>query len=180
MDEIRHQRFSALFVEIGAALRRYVRALVRSHDTADDIVQESFLRAYEHADEGRPPAPLLYSIARNLAIDHHRRTRKLVGEATEGTASDAADCAGETQSLESWLLAQERASVLKDAIERLPAQCRAAFALRVFHSCSYREIADRLAISEKTVESHIARGARETYRYIHRRYQLKDGGSHHG
>jgi RNA polymerase sigma factor (sigma-70 family) len=180
VDHVRHHRFSLLFVETGAALKRYVRRLVRSREMADDIVQETFLRAYEHADGDRPPAALLYSIARNLAIDHYRRERRTQAE-TILSASPAPFVSGVGgDSLESWLLAEERSALLKDAIERLPPQCRAAFALRVFHCCSYKEIAEKLAISEKTVESHISRGARDTYRYLHRRYQLKDGESHHG
>jgi RNA polymerase sigma-70 factor (ECF subfamily) len=59
---------------------------------------------------------------------------------------------------------------MQEAIDRLPPQCRAAFALRVFHECSYKEVADRLGISAKTVEKHIARGLRETHSYLTKRY----------
>jgi DNA-directed RNA polymerase specialized sigma24 family protein len=40
----------------------------------------------------------------------------------------------------------------------------------VFHQCSYKEVADRLGISPKTAEKHIARGLRETHAYLERRY----------
>ncbi len=40
----------------------------------------------------------------------------------------------------------------------------------VFHECSYREVADRLGISVKTVEKHISRGIRETNRYLKAQY----------
>jgi len=176
----RKDAFSKLFANTGEALKRYVRRLVRSRETAEEIAQEAFLRAYEHAKDDRPARPLLYAIAHNLAMDHHRRKR---GPQTEAAGEDRPShvvVQGEGESLESWLLAQERVSLLKDAIERLPAQCRAAFALKIFHDCSYRDIAEKLGISEKTVEGHVSRGIRETYRYMRRRYQLKDVSTDHG
>ena len=76
----------------------------------------------------------------------------------------------ERESLETELLRDERNRLIQEAIDRLPPQCRAAFTLRVFHECSYKEVAERLGISPKTVEKHIARGLHETHRYLNRRY----------
>ena len=62
------------------------------------------------------------------------------------------------------------APVVQEAINRLSPQCRAAFTLRVFHEYSYKEVADHLGISVKTVEKHIARAMRETNGYLKIRY----------
>ena len=174
MTRTRYDLFSRIFVESGEALKRYVRRLVYSRETAEDIAQEAFLRAYEHAEERKPPGPLLYSIAHNLAMDHHRRRRSVQAHALGELRCPNVLAEGESQSLEAWLLAEEQAVLLKEAVEQLTPQCRAAFALKVFHDLSYKTIAERLGMSEKTVESHISRGMRETYRYLRRRYQLKD------
>jgi RNA polymerase sigma-70 factor, ECF subfamily len=181
MPASRNDRFSRLFRDSSGALKRYVQRLVRSRDTADEIVQEAFLRTYEHADDDKPPTPLLYSIAHNLAMDHHRQERRAQTE-TPGEIGSASVLVTEREStsLECWLLAEEQSSLLKRAVERLPPQCRAAFTLRVFHCCSYQEIAEKLGISQKTVEGHISRGMRETYRYLRQRYELKDVSTHHG
>lgn len=179
MAESRSELFARLFAESGAALRRYVRRLVPSRESADEIVQEAFLRTYEHARSDRPPGALLYSIAHNLAMDHHRHARRLKAYTWEEGGAPGAAAAGAGESLESWLLAEERSSLLKNAVEELSPQCRAAFALRVFHGCSYRDIAANLGISEKTVEAHVSRGIRETYRYLHMRYQLKEVAADH-
>lgn len=173
MADSRTEVFARLFAESGAALRRYVRRLVQSQESADEIVQEAFLRTYEHARSDRAPGALLYSIAHNLAMDHHRHARRAQAYTWEaGSPSEPA--AGDCESLEAWLLGEERSSLLKDAVEQLAPQCRAAFALRVFHGCSYRDIAAKLGISEKTVEAHVSRGIRETYRNLRRRYQLRE------
>jgi RNA polymerase sigma-70 factor (ECF subfamily) len=55
-------------------------------------------------------------------------------------------------------------------VASLPPQCRTAFTLKVFHGCSYKEIAEKLGISTKTVEHHIARGLRDTHQYLRERY----------
>jgi RNA polymerase sigma-70 factor, ECF subfamily len=175
----RSEAFGRLFLESGAALRRYVRRLVQSRESADEIVQEAFLRTYEHAQSGRPPGALLYSIAHNLAMDHHRYARRAQAYTWEEVGAPRPVAGGAGESLEAWLLEEERSSLLKAAVEQLAPQCRAAFALRVFHGCSYRDIAGKLSISEKTVEAHVSRGIRETYRYLRRRYQLKEVAADH-
>ena len=86
----------------------------------------------------------------------------------------------ERESLEAELLRDERNRLIQEAIDRLPPQCRAAFTLRVFHECSYKEVAERLGISAKTVEKHIARGLRETHSYIKRRYSPARQDQDHG
>jgi RNA polymerase sigma-70 factor, ECF subfamily len=177
MPDSRNEVFSRLFIESGAALRRYIRRIVRSPETTDEIVQEAFLRAYEHARGDRPPTGLLYSIARNLAMDKHRHDRAVQVETVGDFSSSPVLIESET--LEARALAEEESRLLKDATERLPPQCRAAFALRVFHGSSYKEIAQRLGISTKTVEIHIARGIRDTHRYLRQRYQYKEVSTNH-
>jgi RNA polymerase sigma-70 factor (ECF subfamily) len=85
-----------------------------------------------------------------------------------------ADC----ESLEAGLLRDERDQLIQEAIDRLPPQCRAAFTLRVFHEYSYKEVADHLGISVKTVEKHISRAMRDTNGYLKIRYSATR--RHHG
>ncbi len=70
------------------------------------------------------------------------------------------------------MIRDERNRLVQEAIDRLPPQCRAAFTLRIFHECSYKEVADRLGISVKTVEKHISRAIRETNGYLKGRYSV--------
>ncbi len=169
MPDSRDDLLGRLFSESHRALRRYVRRLVGSRETADDVVQEAFLRTYQHADHVKIPRAFLFSAARNLAADSRRHTRAaktdLLGD------FDAPGVVSWGESPEGQALADEQTRLLKDAVERLTPQCRAAFALKVFHACSYKEIAQRLGISPKTVENHIARALRETHRYLRQRYK---------
>ncbi|MFC4314134.1 RNA polymerase sigma-70 factor [Steroidobacter flavus] len=162
------ETFSKLFAESRQALLRYIRRFVRSSETAKEIVQEAFLRTYRERDSIVTPRAFLFSTARNLAANEIRHRRTVERDAL----SSADELSGEVEqeSLESGLLRDERNRLIQQAIDRLPPQCRAAFTLRVFHECSYREVADRLGISVKTVEKHISRGIRETNRYLQLHY----------
>ena len=162
------ESFTRLFVESRQALHRYIRRFVRSGETAKEIAQEAFLRTYRERASVITLRAFLFSTARNLAANEIRHRRTVEREVLAG--ADEPEVAPEYESLESGFLRDERNRLVQQAIDRLPAQCRAAFALRVFHEYSYKEVADHLGISVKTVEKHISRGMRETNRYLRARY----------
>jgi RNA polymerase sigma factor (sigma-70 family) len=169
MADSRADLLGRLFSESRPALRRYVRRLVGSRETADDVVQEAFLRTYVNADHVKVPRAFLFSTARNLAADSRRHNR--VTKSDPLGDSDDSEVVSLSESPEGQALADERSRLLRHAIERLSPQCRAAFVLKVFHACSYKDIAQRLGIAPKTVENHIARALRETHQYLRQRYK---------
>jgi RNA polymerase sigma-70 factor (ECF subfamily) len=63
-------------------------------------------------------------------------------------------------------IADEELRLLQQAVAQLPTQCGAVFSLRIFHACSYKDIAERLGISPRTVENHVAHALRETHEYL--------------
>jgi RNA polymerase sigma-70 factor (family 1) len=168
-SESRTETFTKLFAESREALHRYIRRFVGSSETAKEIVQEAFLRTYRQGESVTTLRAFLFSTARNLAANEYRH-RRIV---ERGGFRDCGDSwvKTERESLEAELLRDERNRLVQEAIDRLPPQCRAAFTLRVFHDCSYKEVAERLGISAKTVEKHIARGLHDTHSYLKRRYE---------
>jgi RNA polymerase sigma-70 factor (ECF subfamily) len=169
-SESRTEIFTKLFAESRQALHRYIRRFVGSSETAKEIVQEAFLRTYRQGESVTTLRAFLFSTARNLAANEYRHRRIMERD----TLGDFGDWRVKTEheSLETELLRDERNRLIQEAIDRLPPQCRAAFTLRIFHECSYKEVADRLGISAKTVEKHIARGLHETHSYMKRRYDV--------
>ena len=167
-SESRTEIFTKLFAESREALHRYILRFVGSSETAKEIVQEAFLRTYRQRESVTTLRAFLFSTARNLAANEYRHRRTMERDALGNFADSWVKT--ERESLEAELLRDERNRLIQEAVDRLPPQCRAAFALRVFHECSYKEVADRLGISAKTVEKHIARGLRETHTYLKRRY----------
>jgi RNA polymerase sigma-70 factor (ECF subfamily) len=166
--ESRTEIFTKLFAESRDALHRYIRRFVGSSETAKEIVQEAFLRTYRQRESVTTLRAFLFSTARNLAANEYRHRRIVERDGFRDFGDSWV--ATERESLEAELLRDERNRLILEAIDRLPPQCRAAFTLRVFHQCSYKEVAERLGISAKTVEKHIARGLHDTHSYIKRRY----------
>jgi RNA polymerase sigma-70 factor, ECF subfamily len=168
------ERLAQLFAESRASLRQYVRRWIRSPAQAEEIVQEAYLRTLERGAAVETPRGFLFSTAHNLAANARRHERiaktDLVGDLM-GDSDESRVYIEYEPSAEEVLLAQEERRLLQEAIDHLPPQCRSAFALKAFHGCSYREIADRLQISVRTVEKHIARGMRETFEYVTERFR---------
>jgi len=175
MSETAYEALARVFAATRVALRRRLRRLLPPSSDAEDVVQEAFLRAVEKADEVNVPEAFLYTAARNVAIDEGRRAKR--ARSLVHGAQDVFD-AGPVVSLEEQLLAEEKARLFGRALQRLPHRRRAAFAMKMYEGCSYKEIASVLGLSEKTVENHIARALRDTHEYVSKAYGSK--GPNHG
>lgn len=159
------------FEEIVARYQRRVYGtafrIVRRHDVADDVAQETFVRAYQALatfDSSRPFGPWVCRIAANLAINHVRSPRAREEPLPETHTQEPAP----TGPLDA-LLDGEARRVLDQALLTLPGEQRAVFVLRVFEELSYKEIAEALGIQMGTVMSRLAR-ARERLREALRPY----------
>lgn len=143
--------------------------MTRRHEVADDITQDTFVRAYRNLgrfDLGRPLQPWLVKIAVNLSINHlngaARREQSLYTEDSPGgprqpfSGTNGADEPLESDPQRS-LEAKEFASDLERAVESLSPEQRAVFILKVVEGLRYEEIAKTLDISEGTVMSRLSR-----------------------
>lgn len=147
---------SALYRREAPRLRRYFHARVGRSDEVGDLVQEAFTRLAGRRLPGplKNPAAYLQRIARNLLVDRSRRhaaAPPFVDVGNDGLPEVAvAPDQGCDLEAEQMMTAYER------AVEALPPRTREVFLLHRLGELSYQEIADRLAISPRTVEWHIA------------------------
>jgi len=167
-------------------VRRYQRRvfavayrIVRRHDIAEDVAQDTFIRAY-HAigrfETGRPFGPWVVRIAANLAINFRRSPRAREDALPDGHGETPAREAGPL----GQLLDREASAVLEEAVAQLPQEQRAVFILRVSENLSYQEIAETLGLAIGTVMSRLARARgklREALQpYLHHAAPRAEGG----
>jgi RNA polymerase sigma-70 factor (ECF subfamily) len=139
---------------------------------AQDLTQEVFLRVFRTLKTFRSAegsfGTWLARVARNLLIDHYRRTRQervtdpiedqiAVLEEKGATASERPDHA---------LAGREASRILQAALQKLSPDLREAVILRDLQEMEYREIAEVLGIPEGTVKSRINRGRAELTRLL--------------
>lgn len=107
----------ALYAEHGGALMGYVLRLTGGdRQQAEDVVQETLLRAWRHpgALTGRPVRPWLFTVARNLVVDAHRARRARPPE-TDDAALEAVPVGDDIdRALESWTVAEALADLTPD------------------------------------------------------------------
>jgi RNA polymerase sigma-70 factor, ECF subfamily len=153
--------FDALLVRYQNRLYRYLVRLTANPAAADDLFQETWLKVITRIhryDERRPFEPWLFSVARNLAIDHLRKVspESLDEPSASGEAKVARLGADEPGSLER-LLARERQDLLESKLAELPALYREALSLRFEEEMGFEEIAEVLRAPVSTVKSRVQR-----------------------
>jgi RNA polymerase sigma factor (sigma-70 family) len=148
------------------ALRAYLRSRFPSLSDQADIVQESYARLLRaHAtQEIRCPRALLFTTARNLALDFLRHQQVL-------PMQPVTDSVGQSVVIEDAgahdLIDRSREhEVLAEALHALPERCREVVLLRYRQGLSYKEIAVQLGISPETVKVHLAKGLRRCTDYF--------------
>ncbi len=148
--------FEGLFRAYAAPLFRFACRYMRSHEAAEDLVQDVFVHLWLHRDKWAVPDSLnayLYRMARNRALDQIKhativaRWKNEAGRLEEQSA----------EPVDALLHSGELARRVDDIIASLPEHCRTAFVLSRNHGLSYREIAQVMQISVKTVETQMSR-----------------------
>ncbi len=122
--------------------------LARSAPEAEDIVQESFIRAYQkiHLFAGRSSlSSWIYRICVNIGLEHLRRQK--------GTFEDLNDSnCGTTEPDQKKTILRRK---LEKAIRNLPEGCRAVFILHEIEGFNHKEIAEQLKLAEGTSKSQL-------------------------
>jgi len=141
--------FDGIMTRHQAGLFRFIWHMTGCRNDAEELTQETFVRAFFQIHQYRPRAPFsawLYRIARNLCLDYFR-SRAWKEQRRNDTLSDAHDIAALTPRLHS-----EQAEALRIAIDELPVSLREPLILTSLEGHSHEETAQKLGISAKAVE----------------------------
>jgi RNA polymerase sigma-70 factor (ECF subfamily) len=143
-----------------SALMQFLRQNWRDKADIADLRQDVYVRVFEAASRQIPETakPFVLTTARNLLIDRVRRERVIPIETMADL--EALGAASTEISADRALIARDTLASLQAALDKLPPQCRQAILLRKVDGLSRREIAERMGVTERTVNRHIAEGMR--------------------
>ncbi|MES2740807.1 MAG: RNA polymerase sigma factor RpoE [Pseudomonadota bacterium] len=162
------QAFDVLVSKYQRRLMRLVSRLVHDPAEAEDVVQETFIKAYRALRHFRGDSAFytwLYRIgintAKNFLVTQGRRTPTSTDtDAEQAEAFDDGDNLRDINTPESMLASKQIAETVNAAMDLLPMELRTAIVLREIEGLSYEEISDIMACPIGTVRSRIFR-ARE-------------------
>lgn len=170
MTELGHDKFRRLMQPLFDKMYASAYRLTGSRDDAEDLVQETFLKAYrsiERFQEGTNPGAWVYMIMRNTFLNDIRSKKgREVLLFDEAMAERLADTSG------SPITEERMDEELQTVLNSLPPDMKEALVAREISGLSYQEIADTMGLPIGTVKSRINR-AREALK--ERWLRLKGG-----
>ena len=137
--------------------------LLHERDEAEDLAQETFMRAYDRLhifDLDREFGPWIRRIAANLCLNY-LESRKVTVQLDEERDAD------ESQRPEKQVEVQERSAQIRAALLSLPPHYRVVIELRHYQELSYDEIASELKIPLSDVKSHLFRARKLLAEKLH-------------
>jgi RNA polymerase sigma-70 factor, ECF subfamily len=169
--------FEALMRRHNRRLFRVTRSVLRDGDTAQDAVQETYLRAFTRLDSYQPTGKFgawITRVALNEALMIRRRLRGdtiSLDEAGEDALTVEETAASDAPTADQFVEAEHARALLEHAIDALPENFRTVFVLRAVEGLDVRETAECLDINAATVRTRLFRAQRLLRDLLSRRLQ---------
>ena len=149
--------FERVVREYSEQLYWQIRRIVLTHDDADDVLQNVFIKAWTHLDDFHGESRLstwLYRIAVNESIDFTRRKKNQLAVSTDDVESGIAN----QLMADDYFDGDETQAQLQEAIARLPDVQRTVFTLRYYDEMKYSDMSQLLHTSEGSLKAsyHLA------------------------
>jgi RNA polymerase sigma-70 factor (ECF subfamily) len=140
------EAFGELYSRYLDPIYRYIRTRVNEDQTAEDLTEETFIRAFRALDKyeerGLPFSAYLYRVTKNLLVDFYRKQKE------EVTLEKANDIPAQAVAMDESLIRAEKHSMLGQAYKRLPTDYQEIIRLRVILGISTTEAAAWMERSE--------------------------------
>ena len=181
IDRARRDMFETMILPHENSLFGPAMALTHSASDAEDLVQDTLLRAFDRFETFRAdgsPRAWLHTIMRNLFFNSYRKKSRepkqvsleffdpATSSAGGGVASAVAPQQPTVSSPERVVLSQMEGAAVLRAVKALPDEYRAVVVLADIQGLPYQEIADKLAIPVGTVRSRLSRGRERVRRAV--------------
>lgn len=162
-----HDAFRQIFERHARPVLVFIYHLVGNRDVAEELTQETFVRAYSHLAELRDKSKFstwLFGIGKNVAREHLRSKQRENRSFLAGDSSAQAQDAHGSMSPADELLGKELNAAMETALQLLDEDKRVVFALKVLQQRSYQEIAAITGFSLARVKTELHRARIEMRR----------------
>lgn len=156
--------FRKIIEDHSRPLYAHIRSIVFNHDDADDVLQNTFIKAWTNRESYRGESELqtwLFRIATNEALQHLRKTRirKLFFLQNENSAPEPSESASGSD-------AERITKKLEEAMKKLSPQQRVVFSMKYFNEMRYSQIAEILELAEGTLKATYHQAVKKIEEYI--------------
>ncbi|MBN2519524.1 MAG: RNA polymerase sigma-70 factor [Bacteroidales bacterium] len=165
--------FGVLFKNYYNTLCYYAYEFTNSREIAEDIVGDVFHKLWENRTNIKIDTSVkayLFRSVHNHCINYNKH-KLIIRKFETSFTSEHFEAFKETEkiqdSIDDYLIAQELQNKIDDAISILPAQCQQIFKLNRFENLKYKEIAERLNLSIKTIETQMSRAIKKMKEFLH-------------
>ena len=161
LDEVLYEQ---LFKSNYQYLVNFARQYVADDNSCEDIVQKVFIRLWEKRADIKTDQGIkayLFTAVRNRSLNHLRDTKKYRSELLDINCAKA-DIAFEAD----HFAIEELEKKIAEALASLPEKCRLVFEMSRYQEMKYREIAEELSISTKTVEAHMSKALKGLKKHL--------------
>ena len=150
--------FELLYKEHFKGLHSYATTMLKDSQAAEDVVQNTFMKLwklYEAGNSPESPAAYLYR-----SVYHESLNQLKHAQVKMAHQQSVLHGASESSPSSSLAHVREIEAKLEEALRALPEQCRTIFQMSRFEELKYREIADKLGLSVKTIEAQMGKALR--------------------
>jgi RNA polymerase sigma-70 factor, ECF subfamily len=180
----RPEAFGVLSSRYKTAIMSFCFSRVHNRHTAEDLSQETFLRAFQALNKLKDPSSVstwFMSIAHNICVDFHRRRKNLVS--LEGAAKGGPEKSShlrmdvpddEQTPVQQRVINEETYGIILDIIDEMSEEYRVTLSLRYGRSMSCEQIAASLGVSVGTITSRLSRAHKIVRDEIEKRLKTQE------
>lgn len=162
------------YLALREQIARLVMRIVPPREV-EDIVQETYVRIcrVDQKEAIREPRSYIFRTARNLALDHVKRSesRLTAGADMDELSTEDFLLPAEMDPTHAQVASDEEFALFCEAVRLLPRQCRRAFVLKKVYGYTLREIMAEMNLGQATVETHIVNGTKKCVQYLRDRQE---------
>jgi RNA polymerase sigma-70 factor (family 1) len=148
--------YKELFTSLYSPLLLFAKSMVKSRESAEEIVSDVFIRIWEKRRDLEKIDNLrvyLYVSIRNAALNHLKHQKRTTTNSLEEFHAEFTSIYFDPEQL---LITADMLALIKRSIDQLPPKCKIIFKLVKEDGLKYREVAEILNLSVKTVENQLA------------------------